>query len=100
MMPTRPSTYKPIGMRTTEQERRRRRGSKHYDRRAWRDRMRPRILARDPICKLCGQAASTEVDHIRPMTEGGEDTEDNLRGVCKQCHSKRTRQDQNQRRRT
>ncbi len=28
------------------------------------------VLARDPICKLCDNALSTEVDHIVPLSQG------------------------------
>jgi 5-methylcytosine-specific restriction endonuclease McrA len=48
------------------------------------------ILARDPVCTLCERAASTEVDHIKPRHLGGDDTEENLRGVCGECHGGKT----------
>src|SRR4051812_11242359 len=54
---------------------------------------RPRILARDPVCKLrtdCWGAKSTEVDH---GDAGPDDHSDaNLRGVCTACHARRTGQ--------
>ncbi|MGH3760266.1 HNH endonuclease [Actinophytocola sp.] len=46
-------------------------------------RIRARVLRRDPICRLCGTAPSTEVDHIRP---GDDHSDTNLRGVCTPCH--------------
>lgn len=59
--------------------------------------LRQEILARDPVCTICGQAPSTAVDHIvnRDKTRGQEvvpgiDDPANLRGVCRSCHSRRT----------
>ena len=59
----------------------------------WNRRIRPRILRRDPTCQIaypdiCTHA-STEVDHI-----GADDdhTDGNLRGVCHDCHKRRTGQ--------
>lgn len=55
-------------------------------------RLRRRVLARDPICRICGQAPSTEVDHI-----GAHDDhrEVKLRGVCSPCHASKTGRDAN-----
>ena len=43
-----------------------------------------------PECELCLPASivrSEEVDHIVPLTEGGEPfDEDNLRALCRPCH--------------
>ncbi len=59
-----------------------------YDRR-W-QRLRKLILHRDPICAICDRQASTDIDHIIPKAQGGEDTEENLQGLCHACHSKKT----------
>ena len=40
-------------------------------------------------CCICGDNG-TEVDHIVPRTRGGLDTIDNLRVLCRPCHSRRT----------
>jgi len=81
------------------------RGSAHargYGRR-W-ERLRKMVLARDPLCmiqKLCGRgldrpgepahlpALSTVADHIvsRPK---GDDSMENLQGVCRRCHGHKT----------
>src|SRR4051794_7716949 len=52
--------------------------------------IRPRILKRDPTCKLrthCWGAKSTEVDHIG---NAGDHGDDNLQGVCTKCHASKT----------
>ena len=56
---------------------------------AWR-RLRLAILRRDPICRACNVSASEEVDHIVPKKRGGQDTMENLQGLCKPCHSRKT----------
>lgn len=65
---------------------------RNYDRR-WK-KLRKIVLARDPICKICDKAPSTEVDHIvpRPPDQHAADvTEEELQGLCKPCHSSKTR---------
>lgn len=56
------------------------------------NRVRARILRRDPDCTLrinCCGAPSTEVDHIGAPGDHGDE---NLRGVCRSCHATRTGQ--------
>lgn len=55
---------------------------------------RARILARDPICKHCGQRPSTIADHITPVAEGGSDDETNGQGLCAPCHDLKTHAEQ------
>lgn len=55
---------------------------------AWR-KLRASILARDPVCGLCG-AASVVADHIVPRRAGGSDSPENLMGLCRSCHSVKT----------
>lgn len=63
-----------------------------YNRRIWRDRLQPMVLRRDPICVLCNRAVSRIADHIVPFKGIWELFVDltNLRGVCKECHDKKT----------
>jgi 5-methylcytosine-specific restriction protein A len=56
---------------------------------------RREVLARDPTCRSCGAAPSTDVDHDVPLREvlaGGGDPYDvgNLVGLCASCHSRKT----------
>lgn len=67
--------------------------------RRWR-RLRLMILARDPICR-CGldgcdhepercARPSEHVDHVVPRARGGDDSEENLVGLCAPCHARKT----------
>ena len=54
---------------------------------------RRRVMRHDLwLCSLryngcTGQA--TELDHIKPVSAGGGNEEDNLRAVCRSCHKRR-----------
>jgi 5-methylcytosine-specific restriction endonuclease McrA len=56
---------------------------------AW-QRIKARVLRRDPLCRICGARPSVQVDHILNRARGGTDHEDNLRGVCVACHRRKT----------
>jgi 5-methylcytosine-specific restriction endonuclease McrA len=43
--------------------------------------LRKFVLDPDPICKGCGERLLSQVDHILPMSEGGNDTAPWVRGV-------------------
>jgi 5-methylcytosine-specific restriction enzyme A len=49
--------------------------------------IRKRILARDPVCSICGLWASTTVDHIGRPDDHRDEV---LRGLCGPCHRKRS----------
>lgn len=59
-------------------------------------RFRPGVLARDPMCALCGQRPSVHADHYplsrRELVEQGLDPNDPKygRGLCGPCHSSST----------
>ena len=55
----------------------------------WR-RRRKYVLERDPICCICEDALSTEVDHIVP---GSDHSYENLQGVCAPCHKAKTQRE-------
>lgn len=61
----------------------------HYSTERWK-KVRKRVLRRDPICQMCEEEPSQEVDHITPLAEGGDDSMENLQGLCESCHSKKT----------
>lgn len=54
------------------------------------DRIRRRILDRDPICKVCDAALSTICDHIEP---GDDHRDENLQGICDGCHKVKTQRE-------
>ncbi|MEW2631799.1 holin [Streptomyces sp. NPDC048389] len=59
-------------------------------------RFRAGVLERDPVCRVCGQAPSTQADHWplskRELKARGLDDHDPLRGrgLCAPCHSSET----------
>lgn len=66
---------------------------------AW-NKIRVVILKRDSgLCQPCLAAGrvtvATQVDHIIPRAQGGTDTEDNLRSICKACHQAKTDREKN-----
>ena len=55
------------------------------------------VLLRDPICKACDNRLSTEVDHIKPLSQGGDPYSlANLRGICNPCHAAKSAQESRQ----
>ena len=52
--------------------------------------LRAFVLARDPVCKICGRKPSRHCDHIKPKRTGGKDTPSNLQGLCASCHNRKT----------
>jgi 5-methylcytosine-specific restriction protein A len=52
-------------------------------------RIRAQVLKEEPVCRLrlpgC-LIASTDVDHIVPLSRGGTHARSNLRGLCGWCH--------------
>jgi len=49
-------------------------------------RRREAILARKPMCAICGKRRATEIDHVQPLIRGGKNGR--LRAVCRQCNAK------------
>ncbi|TVQ64827.1 MAG: HNH endonuclease, partial [Phycisphaerales bacterium] len=105
-MPTMPPVHKSRGEQALALARRQ--DVKAYDRGRkgersfyWSDRwrrLRAMVLREEPLCRMCGGPAN-EVDHIVPRSEDAslELVRDNLRALCKSCHSKRTGMDRGRR---
>lgn len=57
-------------------------------------RVRLTKLATCPSCEDCKanglEVAATEVDHVLALEAGGTHDHDNLRALCKPCHSRKT----------
>jgi 5-methylcytosine-specific restriction endonuclease McrA len=45
-----------------------------------------RILERDGVCVYCGETAFLNIDHVIPVTIGGNNNEDNLVACCELCN--------------
>lgn len=60
--------------------------------------IRAKVLARDPICKICDVRPSTHCDHIEAKTDAH--AEDRLQGVCATCHGLKSSREGNDAQRT
>lgn len=58
----------------------------------WR-RIRAQILARDPVCKICGVRPSAFCDHI--VAKADDHSETGLQGVCGPCHDQKSSREGN-----
>lgn len=56
----------------------------------WSHTIVPRILARDPVCRVCAKQRSTQVDHI---VAGDDHRDENLQGICADCHRAKTQRE-------
>jgi 5-methylcytosine-specific restriction endonuclease McrA len=50
------------------------------------------VLERDKVCRTCGNAAK-DIDHIIPVSRGGQTELSNLQLLCRPCHHQKSRQD-------
>ena len=60
--------------------------------------MRLRVFERDGYrCRLCGRPGRLECDHVRPMDRLPDDADpydlDNLQALCRGCHIRKTRRE-------
>lgn len=59
----------------------------------WR-KIRKKYISQNPLCMLCERMGklmpAEEVHHIKPLSDGGTHSENNLMSLCKSCHSKIT----------
>jgi 5-methylcytosine-specific restriction protein A len=81
-----------------ERSRRRREATKGiFKRKKW-AMTREAVLARDSICKVCDRRLSVEVDHIMPLSEGGDPWSlEGLQGICPACHEAKTTEENRRR---
>jgi len=64
-----------------------------YGRRAWRLARAERLAIDNWQCQQCARVVSgreAHVDHVVPKSAGGSDLMDNLRTLCRSCHSRKT----------
>lgn len=64
-----------------------------YGRRAWRLARQERLVMDNWQCQDCGRVVTgreAHVDHHVPKAAGGSDLMDNLRTLCRSCHSRKT----------
>ncbi len=58
--------------------------------------LRRQRLDAEPLCRDCKAKGITKAaktpDHIKPLSLGGTDTNDNIRCLCTECHDIRTRE--------
>lgn len=41
-------------------------------------------------CDLVGELEAYDLDHITPLSQGGEDVDNNLQALCPACHRRKT----------
>lgn len=62
--------------------------------------IRLRWFTRYPLCVRCNEQGrtrlATQLDHIKPLYKGGEDTDANRQGLCDPCHEAKTAEDMGQ----
>jgi 5-methylcytosine-specific restriction protein A len=60
-------------------------------------RQRQTVRREEPLCRHClakGKiSATTEVDHIKPLSKGGLNSRSNLQGLCFDCHRTKSARD-------
>lgn len=49
------------------------------------------------MCAMCRTSVATELDHIKALANGGTNADDNLQGLCAECHEIKTLKDLGQR---
>lgn len=59
-----------------------------------RQELRDRHFRANPLCKMCEAkgklSLAQELDHITPLHKGGDNSTDNLQGLCIECHKEKT----------
>lgn len=59
--------------------------------------IRARHFRANPLCVMCQSkgklSAAQELDHIIPLHKGGSDTDSNRQGLCKECHTEKSKKE-------
>ena len=67
-------------------------------------RLRNKLLRANPLCMMCliyGRIRpATDLDHIIGLAQGGTNAEDNLQGLCHDCHADKTARENGKQRKT
>ena len=64
---------------------------KVYRSKRWRRLRRSVLAASSRRCAICGRAGRLEIDHIKPMADGGDTWAiSNLQALCRGCHFAKT----------
>ena len=45
------------------------------------------LIVRDPYCIVCGKPDTLQIHHIKPRSQGGDDTKENTCRLCMECHA-------------
>ena len=55
------------------------------------------VNSQNNFCNLCGDkiGKSFQIDHIRPLSNGGNNEKDNLQALCISCHQEKTKEEHN-----
>ena len=62
-------------------------------------RIRQRILVRDGAqCRKCGCGLDLEIDHVIPLSRGGQEADANRQILCSKCHEEKTKKEERDRR--
>jgi 5-methylcytosine-specific restriction protein A len=59
--------------------------------------IRERVLLRDGYaCRRCGRVSATEliVDHVVPLSMGGQEADSNRQALCRACHDLKSEQEE------
>ena len=95
-MPDRLPTFKPPWLNRKPKRRdhaKRDQTAAGYSRRAWQLARQERLVLDNWQCQDCGRVVTgreAHVDHVIAKAQGGSDYMDNLRTLCRSCHSRKT----------
>ena len=51
------------------------------------DALRRQVMAEEPACAQCGSEEAPTLDHITPLSQGGQSTRDNVQRLCTACNN-------------